>query len=200
MNGTGERFKKEGFNIPKPLLPLGNERLLQLVKKSYPKDATFIHIKQGGVRTSGPLETVLLDFEKKSFKGEILIADCDSFFEEPSELWNALEEFRQSECGGGVTVRRTTDPGCSYATVEKGFASDFREKDRYTEWSTTGPYYWKEWTTFYRCALKAYWNGVTSISPVYNYLKAPVRAIEVSTFVHLGTPDAYLAYCRRTHV
>ena len=226
MNGKGERFKKAGFNIPKPILPIGEERLIQKVYKTYKcKDLSIIQIISetlGKLKpfenlrlniipfdTSGPLETILSRFSRQSVFSddilkdeEILIADCDSFFEDPKELWDAVEEFRKSKLLGGVTVRETNDPGCSYANFQilPGYAFDFREKDPYTPWSSTGPYYWKSWDTFYKCALQAYWDGVTSIAPVYNYLKEPVRAVEVQTFVHLGTPEAYLAYCRRTNV
>ena len=221
MNGKGERFKKAGFNIPKSLLPLPSGLIAHKVMLTYKNDGWDIAAlvsrecttSSFGDKyvtvpwdTSGPLETILsIGSLHVLGKQEVLIADCDSFFEDPKELWDAVEEFRKSGLQGGITYRKTSDPGCSYFnlgylgdTTKEGtweVGQDFREKDPYTQFSCTGPYYWKSWDTFYKCALRAYWNGVTSIAPVYNYLKEPVRAVEVKTFVHLGTPDAYIKYC-----
>ena len=218
MNGKGERFKKAGFNIPKPLLPLPDGILWNKVSETYKmmelpcillprRDQGETVVPAIPFDTSGPLETVLCAKGVEKIQEDLLIADCDSFFENPQELWDAVEEFRKSNAGGGVTVRKVSNEKVSSCIIEDGFATKFSDNLPSTawsymsyqgvpEWSPTGPYYWKSWDTFYKCALQAYWDGVTSIAPVYNYLKEPVRAVEVKSFVHLGTPDAYVKYCR----
>ena len=119
--------------------------------------------------------------------------DCDSCLDE-YELKDAIEVFRKCQADGGVTVRMTKDPLCSYAQVDSHYwVSETREKDSFTMWSTTGPYWFKSGSSFLIAAQKAANAQQVSISPVYNYL-SKVKAVPIGSFKHLGTPEAYLAF------
>ncbi len=217
IGGLGKRFKDAGYIIPKPFLPLRTEPLIKLVLSCYPKDAGKIlvvrkeymellaeaipDVKANIIvldeKTKGPVHTLmssvscvrLLDTEE-----DILIADCDSLINR-HELSSALDTFHIVSADGGVTVRHTEDPGCSYAKMDvENWVQETREKDPFTKFSTTGPYWWRHGSDFVACALKAMQDGIYSVSPCYNYLIAQgkkVKAVETESFQHLGTPEAY---------
>ena len=212
--GTGERFLTAGYTTPKPLLPYQGKPLIQLAVESYTHVSQWIFIVRaemvsGGIesylpthsrmevisqQTRGPVDTILsmrLDLNE-----ELLIADCDSFLD-PDEMTSALHAFRFHHADGGVTVRQTTDPHCSYAKLDRqGWVAETREHDPFSPWSTTGPYWWKSGQRFLSYAAHALKDGIVSVSPVYNYLlkdQGTVKAIAVSTFQHLGTPKDYEA-------
>lgn len=150
--------------------------------------------------TRGPVDTILSAPSMRSLldsRRELLIADCDSLIA-TTELEDALRIFRSQGAVGGVTVRRTKDPACSYAMLDKdNFVTETAEKRVISEWSTTGPYWWREARDFLRCALIMAAKGEYHISPCYNQLiseHAKVKAFRTLTFKHLGTPDALEAY------
>lgn len=200
--------------MPKPLLPLGGKRLIQwamesvtLLKGSYhylPTLDLSLHREFGGLLppgcfhiildpTKGPLQTVLQAEGCLATEEELLICDCDSFMD-AKELAGAVEVFRVTGAQGGVTVRRTTDPMCSYAAVDtEWWVSHTREQDPFTPWSTTGPYWFRSAQAFLKAARKAAAAQHASIAPVYNYLDGRTKAVPVASFHHLGTPEAYEA-------
>lgn len=152
-------------------------------------------------KTKGPVETVVYGANQVDIQGEVLIADCDSALN-VAEVESALDLFHTCKADGGATVRNTQDEGCSYCIKDsEGWIQATKEKDRYfllkdtdtfSNWSTTGPYWWKDFDQFLECAVEAQKDGVTSISPVYNYLikrGGKVKAFPVSTFKHFGTPE-----------
>lgn len=214
MGGTGKRFSAAGYTLPKPLLPLAGKRLITLAIESTSqltgkhewiiRESLAMHPLLSGLlpagcwhvlgyNTTGPLETVLSARACLDHDEEVLICDCDSFMD-AKELADAVEIFRSSTAQGGVTVRRTQEPECSYAEVtNEWWVTATREKDVFSQWSTTGPYWFKRGREFLKAAQQALAHDHVSISPVYNYLKQ-VKAVPVSTFHHVGTPAAYEAY------
>ena len=225
VNGTGQRFIEAGYTIPKPLLPVHGKPLLLHASEMYPMNwqkafalswklpieiieslsaryadyLTFIV----RVPTSGPLETLLLcDLSAEIDRNEpILIADCDSWLA-TAEIDHAVRAFDRSACEAGVTVRTVLDsnPGLSYVSLdERGeFVTEAREKEPFTNISSTGPYWFRTLDIFLRYGRQALDMGYTSIAPVFNRIieaGGKVRAIPVSSFIHLGTPQAYEAYC-----
>ena len=228
IGGKGDRFVKAGYTVPKPFIMLNGKSLLAHAIGSYPKDAHFIFFVRPEYReevgniaraflksgtfvvvipkeTKGPIETILLGSILTEIKGEVLFADCDSALS-LTEVESALDLFRTSKADGGVTIRSTKDPDCSYCIFDSDrWVLKTKEKDRYfllndtdlfSKWSTTGPYWWKDFGTFVECASKAVGDGITSVSPVYNYLiqgGGKVKAFPVATFRHFGTPEALRA-------
>lgn len=223
IGGKGDRFIKAGYTIPKPFILLQGKPLLAHAIESYPKESKFIFFirpeyKKGvmeitrnmdnttlytiGIETKGPVETILHGSTLFDIKGEVLFADCDSAIS-PTEVAQALDLFRTCGAEGGATIRSTEDPDCSYClfdserwilkTQEKDRYFLLNETDTFSKWSTTGPYWWKDFSMFLECASQAMGDGVTSISPVFNYLIArgrKVKAFPVTTFRHFGTPEA----------
>ena len=213
MAGVSKRFKDAGITTPKPFLEVAQCPLIQYALGSLSKlhgrfefivnqeVASHPGIKQLPIgclhilhqQTPGPLQTILAIKDCLANEEELLIMDCDSCLDE-YELKDAVEVFRKSGANGGVTVRMTTDPLCSYAEVDSTYwVSETREKDVFSRWSTTGPYWFKSGNSFLAAAQKAANAHHVSISPVYNYL-SKVKAVPVGSFKHLGTPEAYLAF------
>lgn len=214
MGGTGRRFQEAGYLLPKPLLKVGGKRLIQLALTSYPSKLkkhylisleVALHPSMAGLLppgcwhalhepTRGPLYTCLAAKRCLATEEAILIADCDSFID-VDEVCQALKVFETRHVAGGVTIRRTDDPECSYASItSEWIVEETREKDQFTQWSTTGPYWFASGYTFLKAAEKAAHAGHISISPVYNYLEGQTLAVPVSTFRHLGTPDLFEAF------
>ena len=219
MGGTGKRFTDAGYKIPKPFLTINGKTLVEMAINSLgnlyplvfvcreeyadqlaqiaPKGRSTIIPMQGD--TTGPLQTVLREEVSRVIDSHnpILLMDCDSYFTDPEELERAIDVFTFSEASGGVTVRKTDDPSCSYAKIKEHtwMVKETREKDPFTKWSTTGPYWFRSGKEFLWVAKDALRDGIASISPVYNYIirmGGKVKAFEVKTFVHLGTPEAYV--------
>lgn len=218
MGGVGKRFKEAGYGVYKSFLPMGDgQAMIKHVLACYPKQAKYIlairkeyleslaeaipdfvariHVIEE--RTPGPLQTLLWNtptLEALDIDEPLLIADSDSLIS-PSELLRVLDTFALAGADGGVTTRYCVDEQVSYARVDKGgWVEECREGDPFTTTSTTGPYWFRRGSDFVRVGLRAIAEGHRSISPVYNYLIGEgkrVMAINVGTFRHLGTPEAY---------
>lgn len=224
LGGTGERFKVAGYVTPKPLIELNGRPLLQHVLDCYPErlagQLSYVYalrydmlepVREMSPRhmsefyqvskpTRGPVETILSNtalISALSCRRELLIADCDSLIA-ASELEDALRMFRSTDAIGGVLIRRTDDPACSYATLtDRNLVTQTAEKKVISDWSTTGPYWWRDARDFLRCALIMAAKGEYHISPCYNQLieeGRKVRAFRTLTFRHLGTPEALESY------
>ena len=216
LGGLGKRFREAGYATRKPFLPLNGHCLIQRVLEQY---HTLPHVKLAVVcldeyrkvfayapnlwygktlhaPTQGPVETLLHATSILDTEEPVLIADGDSFLD-GGELRKALALYQRDDADGGVTIRETSDPDCSYAIVTEGWIERTAEKQVISEWSTTGPYWWKRGRDFIRCATRAMQQGIVSISPVYNEAiqdELRIRAVPVTTFRHLGTPHAYESY------
>ena len=122
IGGIGKRFKDEGFDLPKPLIPvLGKPMIYRVIenldlkeedkihiiynpelnifrfesflRKEFPKiDFNFICLS--GL-TKGAAETILFGLERipdKILSEDFLIMDCDTFYDD-----NILEKYRKCE-------------------------------------------------------------------------------------------------------
>ena len=212
LAGQGRRFLEAGYALPKPLLELGGKRLIEwaletvrLLQGHYhysPSLALAQHPLLMGLlpagcwhvvmaQTPGPLQTILEAEGCLQTPEELLICDGDSGMN-PQELLDAINVFRSCEAMGGVTVRQTQDEGCSYAEVDREWwVSQTREKDPFSQWSSTGPYWFRSALQFLTAARKAAAAHHVSIAPVYNYLPGKTKAVPVASFQHWGTPEAY---------
>jgi len=222
LGGTGERFKQAGYTEPKPLIMVGKHRLIELALRTYQdlevwrvfyvRDTTLKAMTSWPTAheneiivpitapTRGPIETLLQEPEHLDTDDSLLIADCDSWME-PEELQGALSIFKESHAAGGVTVKNSTDPNASYAAIGDGWwVTETRERDAFSPWSTTGPYWWAHGTDFLQAARWAQRQGLHTIAPCYNHLLqhgGRVKAVPVATFIHLGDPAALEAYSAR---
>ena len=210
MGGRGKRFVDGGYPTPKPLLPFQGKTLLEcavasttrlqgsydyLPRNEWMEELTKLTLPGGcwhpiEKQTTGPLQTLWEAQECLATEEEVLIMDCDSVID-AGELQNAVEVFRATGANGGVPIRYTHDPACSYAEVDQEWwVTSTREGEAYTAWSTTGPYWFRTGHFFLMASQRAMAAHDTTVSPVYNYL-GRVKAVPVSSFRHLGTPEAY---------
>jgi len=214
LNGTGQRFKDAGYKVPKHLLPVGQEMLLDrvlrcvggisdrivlLCREEYLKSTREVvddSVKIIGIPrdTSGPLDTVLCAEAILLPQDDILVADCDSFFRDTVELHKAVEGWRNSSASGAVTTMPSDDLKVTYVKTQREEVREFREHDPFTNISATGPYWFRRWDLILKYGRLALTDGHTSVASVYNYMIKDglmVKATQVKTFVHLGTPEAY---------
>jgi len=143
--------------------------------------------------TKGPLRTILSceQVNELDTHEEVLFADCDSIVD-GDEINDALGVFRASGANGGVTIRETDDPGCSYARIGGGsWVIETREKDPFAPWSTTGPYWFRSGENILHLAHSYPYE--MHISPLYNHVNQ-VKAVPIRGFIHLGTPQLLEEY------
>ncbi|GAA3623132.1 glycosyltransferase family 2 protein [Nonomuraea rosea] len=217
------RYASAGYSQPKPLISTAGRPMISVVLDCYPTEANFIfvireeHIDLGlqdvllaarpgatviatRQRTAGPVQTALLARKFIDSSTELLVADCDSYLVWPFEwIWSWM---RRRDADGGVTVRYSSDPACSYAAIDaQGWVTETREKDPFTPFSTTGPYWWRRGSDFVRMAEAVgsdqAINGEYYVSPLYNSLIAEggqVLAYFLSEFWPLGVPADHNAF------
>lgn len=224
MNGDGRRFRAAGYRQPKYLLPIAERvPMMDRVLASYAKlpidQVIFIiraqdyedakHVLHAGSivpidePTRGPIDTILYHpAVRKPFRAgiELLIADCDSILD-PTELRSIYDQWNISGTAtAGVSIRSTTDAHCSFVQHDaQGWVTELREKDPFTTWSSTGPYWWKDSRDFLEAAIEIIAeerrvNGEYYVSTALQYHvehRGRVKAVETTTFQHLGTPEAY---------
>tara|TARA_B100000029_G_scaffold61802_1_gene55447 strand:- start:631 stop:1365 length:735 start_codon:yes stop_codon:yes gene_type:complete len=68
MAGVGNRFKKEGYKIPKPLLKVGNMEMFLRSSKSFQKKSSWIFVLQKNIYKNKYVELI-----KKNFKKPVII-------------------------------------------------------------------------------------------------------------------------------
>lgn len=219
MAGRGERFSRRGYYVPKPMIDVLGKPILQHALKSYNLDARYIfvllrehmeiglgalcmHLRPDATIitidevTAGPVCTVLKVRGEIDSDAELLVADCDSVLVWP-DRW-VLEWFRRRGATGGVTIRVTQNPACSFAKIDdEGWVIETREKDPFTIFSTTGPYWWRHGRDFVKAAE---WmiskdqrtHGEFYVSPLYNHhiaMGGRVLSFPLPEFWSLGTPE-----------
>jgi len=188
IGGRGERFIEKRYRTPKPFIKIGGVSLIKIVSDCYPEDSLnkkhfivreeYVHEMLFGCysitqETRGPLETIVSSkdlIKQIATKDELLIADCDSIIGR-NELTNALNFFRNSLADGGVTTRYSKDSACSYAQIDKdGQVIRTAEKQVISNYSTTGPYWFKTGIEFMKVAHEGMKEGEFHISPLYNFM------------------------------
>lgn len=168
IGGIGKRFKDEGFDLPKPLIPvlgkpmicrvienldlkeedkihiiynpeLNNFRFESFLRKEFPK-INFNFICLSGL-TKGAAETILFGLERISDKilsEDFLIMDCDTFYDD-----NILEKYRKCKNKNSIFyfIDEENDPIFSYITIdESGKVYDIKEKIKISKFANTGAY------------------------------------------------------------
>lgn len=208
MNGTGERFRIAGYEGPKYFLPVLQSTMIQEVSAIYPEywsrafavwheDADelakyFPHDKIIKIyeRTFGPVHTLMKPeiIDYISSCEDIVVADCDSFI---GDIEDIATEFIESDADACSPIRQAKERWASYCRIDNELIVETREKDPFTKWSTTGPYFWRSGKKYIECA-KA--SGITDNSPLFNELikrQGSVIPIKTDNFYHIGTPELY---------
>jgi capsule biosynthesis phosphatase len=168
IGGIGKRFKDEGFDLPKPLIPvLGKPMIYKVIENLETREEDTIHIiynpELNNFRfesflrkefpnlnlnficlsglTKGASETILFGLdriEEKYLSEEFLIMDCDTFYED-----NILEKYRKCKNKNSIFyfVDEENNPIFSYITVDENFqVSSIKEKIKISKFANTGAY------------------------------------------------------------
>ncbi len=195
MAGQGKRFAEAGYKEPKPLIPIGNKRMIELVidnvrpktdhrfifliQKDHDKDGffsellrknepdcTIIHID--GL-TEGAACTALLaaDYIEDT---ELLIVNSDQYID--ASIDDFIEYCSQDFDGVTMTMK-ASDPKWSYVLANNSRAIKIAEKEVISSLANVGIYYYKSANDFIFYTQKMIsknirTNGEFYIAPVYN--------------------------------
>lgn len=163
MSGYGERFRKEGYSVPKPLIKVDDKTIIQHVVEMFPgeNDFTFICNKQHlndknyqmneilnsiapkgrviGIEPHklGPVHAVLMAIEHLDLNKPTIVNYAD--FTCDWDYLNFCETIQLSECDGAIPCYRGFHPHTlwsnyyAYVPERKMRAIDIREKKPFTE-------------------------------------------------------------------
>jgi dTDP-glucose pyrophosphorylase len=163
--GRGERFKKDGYIKPKPLINFRGKSMIEYAVESLGIDGNFIFIvykysdeslnielenilKKYSDKiisidyiTDGPASSALLAEEFINNKEQLIITNCDQIMS-----WNSKEfvDFiNNSHLDGVVVTYDSETPKNSYVRMKNGLAEKFAEKQVISNLSLNGIHYWK---------------------------------------------------------
>lgn len=213
MAGLGTRFPKEKFSLPKPLIDVHGQPMIQRAVESlgipgqyhfvirrdnfsetikevisqFTRHPRFIEIDHV---TEGPACSALLFRENIDNDDELVIANCDQIMEWDPKLF--FHNVRLYD-GAVVTYHSDTDKN-SYVKLDKsGRAILFREKEVISNISLNGIHYWRCGRFFVQSADRMISaddrapNGEFYIAPSYNYMiadKLPVGIYHIPNEQH----------------
>ena len=168
IGGIGQRFKDEGYLMPKPLisvlgktmiyrvidnLKLNDEDTIYIVYNNQLKEFNFenlvkFYFPKKNIKfisldhvTKGASETILYGLNEmpvKELEKEFLILDCDTFYEE-----DILEMYRKSDNKNLIYYfeDKQTNPIFSYIKLDSNnLVTKIAEKSKISNWSNTGAY------------------------------------------------------------
>jgi UDP-N-acetylglucosamine diphosphorylase / glucose-1-phosphate thymidylyltransferase / UDP-N-acetylgalactosamine diphosphorylase / glucosamine-1-phosphate N-acetyltransferase / galactosamine-1-phosphate N-acetyltransferase len=219
MAGAGSRFRRAGYDLPKPLIPAFGEPMYRHAVRSLPldraetliclirRDAHAAMLRRDIERafhayrpvvveidhlTRGQAETVLYAQHHLAFHLPVLVHNADSAFEVRS-----FADF-PSSADGALLLFRGTGPKWSYAAMDaEGGVSRVTEKDPISPYASTGSYYYRSSVQLFELIEDAIRGGETVngeyyLGPLYNRMIAEgyaVRGYEVDRFISFGTPE-----------
>jgi NDP-sugar pyrophosphorylase family protein len=171
MAGIGHRFKIKGYNDIKPMIEIGNSRMIELAIKSIGVDGNFIFIvnKSNGQSeeliqilnsivdnpkiieidylTEGPASSVLLAKDLINNNTPLLVANCDQIMEwDSNDFKNNIESTDKD--GIVVTYNVLTEKNSYVKLGDDGNATLFAEKEIISEYSLNGIHFWKRGSDF----------------------------------------------------
>ena len=177
MAGTGSRFTKAGYKLPKPLINVRGKPMIQTVVENLRIDAKYIFLVQkshyemynlspllncitnnnceimlvDGI-TEGAACTTLLAKKHINNNDPLLIVNADQFIE-----WDSSEFMYYTVCrphvDASILTFRSNETKWSYALVgESGFVSMVAEKEVISNLATVGVYYWRRGVDYVKCA------------------------------------------------
>ena len=210
MAGLGSRFTSEGYSIPKPLLPVGDYRMFEVVIANFAtndlesvsivaprsfnlhSDVTTlseklgirIHLIEIDFITNGPAESAYLALENLDQETPVVIANSDQFLDFSPQTW--IDSVMDSTADGSILCMRDDDPKWSYARLgADGLAEEVVEKRVISNLATCGVYFFKASRIFRDGFLNLQArdervNGEFYVAPIYNEIIK--KGQEVSVF------------------
>lgn len=200
MAGTGSRFANAGYKEPKPLIPIFNKTMIEVVVSNLtPKRKhRFIfvcqneHIKEYGLKdklskldknveiigideiTEGQLCTVLKASDFINNEEALMTANSDQYID--FDINDYLDYMESKEYDGFIMTMTSKDEKWSYAkTDDNGIVIETAEKKVISNEATVGIYNFKAGKDLVKASDKMIQdnirvNGEFYIYPVYNYL------------------------------
>ena len=199
MAGRGSRFQKKGYKLPKPLIDVNGQTMVECVTENLRPSSCeykFIylclqeHIEKYdlvGVLnniaptcqiiavdqvTQGAACTVLLAEELINNDYPLMIANCDQYIE--TSIDSYLNELKDND--GLIMIMKANDPKWSFISInENGYVKEVREKEVISDEATVGIYNFKKGRDFVRFAYEMIdkelrVNGEFYVAPVYNLM------------------------------
>ena len=196
MAGTGSRFPRELYPMPKPLIHINNKPMVERAITSFGVDGNWFFIVQDNAfaeyieivikrtvknykiitveeLTEGPACSALLFEEDINNKEPLIILNCDQIMEwSPQRFLDNVKDLD----GCVVTYHATTEKN-SYAKLNsEGYVVEIREKQVISNISLNGIHYWHQGSYFVDSAKEMIAandrapNGEFYIGPSYNYM------------------------------
>ena len=214
IGGIGQRFKDEGYDLPKPLisvlgkpmiyhvinsLDLENTDIVYIVYHNHLKEFNFetlikfyfrnVNIKFVSLDylTKGAAETVLRGLEtftEDKLNDNVLLLDCDTFYSD-----DIIGKYKSQSNKNTIFYFNSTDPKpiFSYITLENNKVTDIKEKIKISDNANTGAYGFES-----GAELKQYCNKVLGldkevyISCVYEEMLKDGKAISGTEIVNFN--------------
>jgi len=196
MSGRGSRFAEAGYDLPKPLIPIGKSPMIEVVTRNitpncehrfiyicleehlvkYDLEATLDRIAPGCAIvtvdhvTEGAACTVLLAEKYVDNNDPLMIANSDQYVD--IDINEYIASIKDSD--GLVMTMRADDPKWSYIKFdESGFVTMLREKEVISNEATVGIYNYKHGADFVRYAKQMIKKNIRVnnefyVAPVYN--------------------------------
>ena len=170
IGGVGQRFKDEGYNMPKPLISVLGKPMIYQVINSLQLESTDIvyvvyhnHLKEFNFETlikfyfpktnikfisldyltKGAAETVLRGLEtftKDELNDSVLLLDCDTFYTD-----DIISKYKSQSNKNTIFYFNSTDPKpiFSYINLENDKVTEIIEKVKISDNANTGAYGFK---------------------------------------------------------
>lgn len=160
LGGIGKRFGDYGYNKPKPLIKiLGKEIIFWLLESLKLEESDKVYIAYNEMldyhnfsdiitskypkietlpipSTRGASETILLSIDNFGIKGDLVILDGDTWYEE-----DILSKVRNCNCNA-VTyfISKEPEPIYSYIQIEENHIVEIKEKNKISNNANSGCY------------------------------------------------------------
>lgn len=198
MAGEGTRFPRDSYKIPKPLIEIQGQPMIQraveslnlpgkyhfVVRKDsyYDQVCSLLHkilpdpkIISVEETTQGPAASCLLFKDFINNEEELVVVNCDQIMWWDSELF--LSTARYYKYDGVIVTYSTTTPKNSYARINRnGFVEEIKEKEVISDISLNGIHYWRKGKYFVQSAESMIGendrapNGEFYVGPSYNHM------------------------------
>jgi dTDP-glucose pyrophosphorylase len=200
MAGRGSRFSKEGYQLPKPLIPVHGVPMIRLVieniRPKMPHAFTFIcqqaHLDDYGLAdhlrswapganiigishvTEGAACTVLLAKEQINSADSLMIANCDQYID--FDINDYLATMDKDQLDGLIMTMKANDPKWSFVGFDsEGRVNTVVEKKVISDEATVGVYNFRHGSQFVAAAEEMIAkdlrvNNEFYVAPTYNQL------------------------------
>jgi UDP-N-acetylglucosamine diphosphorylase / glucose-1-phosphate thymidylyltransferase / UDP-N-acetylgalactosamine diphosphorylase / glucosamine-1-phosphate N-acetyltransferase / galactosamine-1-phosphate N-acetyltransferase len=224
MSGLGKRFSDSGYNLPKPLLPIGNKTMIEAVVENLQHPLLkFIFIVNSTlispvkIRELTPDDSIIVDIDflpdgpaMSAMKAEkwinnsnpLIIVNCDQIIED-FNLDTLLSFQKTYDADGILGTFYSSNPMCSYVKINDiNEIIDVREKEVISNIATNGLHYWAKGSYFINSMAKMIKNkdvvnGEYYIAPSFKYMLQDGMTIKPFSYnLHfpVGTPIDYEKY------